>query len=123
MIAQVWCAPGSSTYVMITWTAPIAAGAVNNLLNWAYGSIFTHIHNVGDGLVQSGSYKVIIDGVELCMQNVNNHQQTWGMIGAAISALAGFQNTGPLGPRAVNFQIYDGRYLVGAGYIRGVVGG
>lgn len=123
MVSQIWCAPGSSTYVIITWAGPIAAGAVTNLLNWAYDSIINHIHAVGDGLVQTGSYRLVNEGLELWMQNTNNHQQTWGVMGAALSAMAGFQMTGSLGPRAVNFQVYDGRFLVGVGHIRGVGGG
>lgn len=123
MLAQIWCAPGSSTYVIIRWTGPIAAGAVTHLLDWASTSVANHMHIAGDGLVQSGTFRIVIDGVELWMRNANNHQQTWGVVSAAIAALVGFQTRGPLGPRAIDFQVYDGVHQVAIGYMRGPGGG
>lgn len=78
---------------------------------------------MGDSVVRTGTYQLVVEGVELWMQNANNHQQTFGVIVAAIAALRGFQTRGGLGPRAVNFQVYDGPNFVGVGWLRGVVDG
>lgn len=54
----------------------------------------------------------------LYLENAGNHQQTWGVVNAAIVALAGFQMTGSVGPMAVIIQVYDGMHFVGRGFLR-----
>lgn len=49
--------------------------------------------------------------------NANNHQLTWGVLGAAIDALGEYMNQAVTGPGESWFSIFDGRNEVGTGTI------
>ena len=50
--------------------------------------------------------------------NANNHQQTWGVLGAAIAALASYMQEGvEAGPGSAYFVIFDGENEVGVGMV------
>ena len=55
------------------------------------------------------------DDVELYMRNANNHQQTWGVVGAAIGALQDYMNQNGFGQ--ATFNVFDGGTEVGVGKI------
>ena len=47
--------------------------------------------------------------------NANNHQTTWGVLGAAVNALLGWVDGGAGGGAAAYFEIWDGVNEVGVG--------
>ena len=62
----------------------------------------------GDHLIPGGFYTLLGDGgLRLSALNVNNHQMTWGVFGAALLALMDFMRTNNW-YGAVSFDIYDG---------------
>lgn len=89
---------------------------VANLLSSAFDSLTQHIQNRGDGNVPGGTFiwKSIF-GVTLTTMNTNNHQQTYGVLAAAISALVNYMTENTFGQ--VTFSIFDGANEVGKGSI------
>lgn len=88
-----WCAPNSQTYIILEMIASTGGTAVQGLLERAHAAITLRIANIGDGLVSSGSFLIGgSDNIVLSTRNANNHQQTWGVLGAAIGALQDFMN-------------------------------
>lgn len=79
------------------------------------------IQRGGDGLIPHGFWTLDEYGLELAFANAGNHQQTWGVVGAALMALLDYfvyrVRVGSV--RAVRFQVWDGRHLVGTGWLRG----
>lgn len=55
-------------------------------------------------------------GLELFCANSNNHQITWGVMGAALSALEDFMNYNQVWS-AATFSIHDGHDQVGVGIV------
>lgn len=49
--------------------------------------------------------------------NTNNHQLTWGVLGAAIDALRDYMSQAVTGPGESWFSIFDGQNEVGMGTI------
>lgn len=73
---------------------------------------------LGDGVIRQGYFKHMSEGLELYTQSTNNHQQTWGVLGAAVAALQTYMegaewNRGEVG--SVQFSIYDGANEVAMG--------
>lgn len=88
-----WSAPGSQTYIILEIVASTAGSAVKAVLETAHTAIASRIENIGDGPVASGVFHVGgAENTELYMRNANNHQQTWGVLGAAIGALQDYMN-------------------------------
>ena len=115
---QVWCGLGSRTFIMVRVVSAIPGPAVYSVLENAYDAILNVINTVGDGVIRSGSYRYVSQGLELYTENTNNHQQTWGVLGAAVSALQQYMesvewNQGD--PASVQFSIYDGANEVAMG--------
>ena len=67
----------------------------------------------GDSVIPSGSFSFSKYSINCQASNANNHQLTWGVMGAAIEALANFMTLYGFG--AARFGIYDGDNLVGQG--------
>lgn len=67
---------------------------------------------VGGGYVLDGD-----NGLALMTWNTNNHQQTYGVVGAAVSALMDFMRE--RGAGEASFSIFDGGREVGAGVLGG----
>lgn len=65
----------------------IAGDTVPFMLTDAYNAVLRHIADIGDGLIPGGVWSYADFGLRIAFQNVNNHQQTWGVIVAAMSAL------------------------------------
>lgn len=97
----------------------VAGDAVPHMLTDAYNTVVRQIADVGDGLIPKGIWSYTGFGVRIVFQNANNHQQTWGVIGAAMSALLDYTyymkriET----PAAITFGVYDGPHQVGFGSI------
>lgn len=103
-----WCAPGSRTYIILEIVASTAGTAVQALLETAHTAIMTRIENIGDGPVSSGVFRIGGDeNIVLYTRNANNHQQTWGVIGAALGALQDYMNHNGELP---NWPVEKGRF-------------
>lgn len=88
-----WCARNSQTYIILEMAASTGGTAVQALLERAHSAIMLRIASIGDGLLSSGSFHISgSNNLVLSTRNANNHQQTWGVLGAAIGALQDFMN-------------------------------
>ena len=75
-----------------------------------------YIENAGDRLVSDGTFTWTgPGGMLLKTENFNNHQQTYGVLAAALSALHDYMSTVSFGP--ANFNIFDGGIEVAQGAI------
>lgn len=111
-----WCAAESSTYIILTLGSEIVGHAVPDILDDAYDALKRHIDILGDGPIPDGFFLwESIYGPRLSTWNSNNHQQTFGVLAAAISALTNYMRTKYFG--AVTFWIFDGTHEVGKGTI------
>ena len=111
-----WCAEGSSTYVTINPGIAIVGDAVFDLRSDAYDALNRHIENRGDGIVQGGTLVwKSITGISIRTWNTNNHQQTYGVLAAALCAVADYMRSQYFG--AITFWIFDGTNEFGKGVI------
>lgn len=100
---------------MVTAYAP--EGPLALLFANAIADIRQHIYIMGDSLVQGGSFSFFgEDNMVLRIHDTNNHQTTYGVLGAAVMALWNFMTTQNQF-RAGNFQVYDGPNMVGQGFV------
>ena len=115
--SSIWCTPDTQTYVVLTTSATVAASAVQNLLTGCQNIVEHHIETVGDGLLSDGAfdYLSVATGVAFQAWNADNHQTTWGVLGAALAALVDCMGVNGYG--AASFNIYDGDNLVGIGRV------
>ena len=90
--------------------------SIQEMLFAAYNSVVAHISTSGDGLVPAGMFHVSngATGMDLLCLNADNHQITWGMLGAALNALQDFMNSYQIWS-AATFAIYDGENQVSVG--------
>lgn len=88
------------------------------LLISAYNAVLHRINTHGDGLLPQGHYTLREHGVELTFLNANNYQQTWGVVGGALMAIADYftQYLGAFG--AITFAVFDGPQMVGTGALQ-----
>ena len=99
----------------------ITGVAVTNLLDAANDYITTHISLYQDSNIAGGSFEWTgANNLLLQIVNTNNHQVTWGVLGAAVEALGNFMRLWPPGKEAalgyaVYFTITDGGTQVGVG--------
>ena len=85
--------------------------------------MFVHLSNAvrqqlirGDGVIPGGIFSFSFDGLAWKSVNANNHQQTWGVLGAAINALEDFMvKKKTFG--TVAFEIWDGGNQVARAYL------
>lgn len=145
---MLWCAPLSQTTILVTIQVYIGDHTlVNNFLSSAYNAVLAEIQHYGDGLVQTGAFTFPgaqpVPGsgatahstgagastsaaggqapLELHAWNENNHQMTWGVLGAAIQALQDcMEKIEEWG--TASFSIWDGDNEVGYGVL-GHLGG
>ncbi|MCJ1300797.1 ER membrane complex subunit 3 [Hypocenomyce scalaris] len=111
------CAPGSTTWIILNLMPTSRPGAsIQEMLFAAYNSVVAHISTSGDGLVPAGMFHVSngATGMDLLCLNADNHQITWGMLGAALNALQDFMNSYQIWS-AATFAIYDGENQVSVG--------
>lgn len=90
------------------------------LLVDAFTRVQTRIQQSGDGLMLSnngaGLWQLTRNGLVLSIANANNHQTTWGVLGAAIFAIGDYMNENRSFGRII-FNIFDGTNQVGQGSI------
>ena len=70
---------------------------------------------MGDTVISNGLFNWEYQGLSLMVWNANNHQTTWGVLGAAIEAIVGHMNQNNFG--GASFNIFDGSNEVGEGII------
>ena len=81
--------------------------------------MLSHIAIHGDGLIADGQFNWAgAAGLVLRTANANNHQQTWGVLGAALDALGAFTQQNQMVAGAAIFSIFDGMNMVGLGSIQ-----
>lgn len=111
-----WRAEGSPTYIILDPGTAIVGHVVADLLSDALDSLTRWVQNHGDGNIHGGMFIwKSVRGVTLTTMNTNNHQQTYGVLAAAISALANYMTENTFGQ--VTFSIFDGNNKVGTGSI------
>lgn len=89
--------------------------AILQFLNDAYNVLTTHITAAGDGLIPNGRWGLELNGIGLNTINTNNHQQTYGVLGAAVEGLSRYFFTHQDAGGSVYFYIFDGGVEVGQG--------
>lgn len=57
-----------------------------------------------------------LGGVGVNAWNADNHQLTWGVLGAALTALLDYMRI--FGNGAITFNIFDGTHMVGHGTVQ-----
>lgn len=113
-----WCVPNSSTYLILSTFPTPFPHVLSTLLQTALQIISYRLFHQGDGPVLAGGYSLDgDDGQALITWNTNNHQQTYGVLSAAVRALMDFMRENGVGE--VVFSIYDGPNEVGAGVLGG----
>lgn len=73
------------------------------------------LESVGDTVISNGLFDWENHGHSLRVWHANNHQTTWGVLGAAIEAIADFMTQ--YGFAGATFYIYDGGNEVGEGIL------
>ena len=110
------CAQNSRTYIILTMAHEIVGGTIQNLIAEASNNIANNIDFSGDGPISNGQFNWLGDDeVHLEVWNTNNHQATWGVVNAALSALADYMSSHFYG--AAFFTNKDGANEVGEGVI------
>ena len=89
--------------------------AILQFLNDAYNILTTHIAAAGDGVIASGRWNLEVNGIGMTTVNTNNHQQTWGVLGAAVEGLSHYFYNHQDGFGAVYFYVFDGGNEVAQG--------
>ncbi|MCJ1301776.1 hypothetical protein MMC08_004577 [Hypocenomyce scalaris] len=108
-----WCAPHSSTYVVITAEynlEPVFDTDVHMLLVDAYNYVMTEIQQHGDGVLPYRFTTCKILGWIRASKNANNHQQT-----CALMAIGEYKEQYVGGFAAITFAVFDGVNQVGTG--------
>ena len=115
--SSVWCVPNTQTYVVLTTSVAIAGDLLQSLLTGCINIVEHRIETVGDGLLNNGvfDYMSTTSGLAFQAWNADNHQTTFGVLGAAITAVLDCMATNGFG--GANFHIYDGQNLVGLGRV------
>ena len=112
----IWCAPTGRIYVTISVGVNIAQNLLYTLLRGAYVQAYNEVNQGSDGPLPGGTFTATTGNIVLRVWNANNHQTTWGVLGAAVWAVSSFKTTNNV-YGAVNFNIYDGNNQVGQGTI------
>lgn len=116
---MVWCGFGSKTYISVDYIRDIhdqSWNGVDDFLDAVGAAIKDQIRKKGDTTIRDGMSTYQTPGLMMISQNANNHQQTWGVLGAGISALSEYmrvQKGQGYSPSSVAFLIYDGPNQVG----------
>lgn len=91
--------------------------AVAALIDETMASVLQHIRLAGDGVMPGGmAIWQGYGGAYMKAWNSNNHQTTWGVLGAALGALREFQNEHGWG--AAGFTIFGTLDTSSSGMIR-----
>lgn len=101
--------------MILTVTHLIPADIIADILEDSYRVVLGRISSVGDTVISNGLFNWEDHGLSLRVWHANNHQTTWGVLGAAIEAIADFM--GQYGFGGASFFIYDGGNEVGEGIL------
>lgn len=129
--------------MLITVTHAIVGNALHNILSTAFNRIISHVLDHGDGLLDHGGFSWTEANAvasqpsggtdagasssggtsgnpppnELAVHvwNTNNHQITYGVLGAVLTSMIEFMQVHGWG--AAFFEIWDGPNLVGFGIL------
>lgn len=100
----------------------IPADVLQQLLGEAFTAILNHMQDHGDDLVHAGVFSFFGPavnghaGCSLHVWNTDNHQITWGVLGAALRALWEYMYAnGKYG--GASFEVFDGFHEVALGVI------
>ncbi|KAA6412510.1 MAG: hypothetical protein FRX48_03501 [Lasallia pustulata] len=107
--------PDTKTYLLILLQTRMPVGAILQFLNDAYNVLTSHIRAAGDGVIAAGRWDLEVNGIGLSTVNTNNHQQTYGVLGAAVEGLSRFFYENQERGAGVYFYIFDGGVEVGQG--------
>lgn len=111
-----WCAPNSETYVVLHITSAIAGHVMQAMLTLSFEYVLKYIELLNDGVIPGGIIRWVgEDDLLLTVKNAENHQVTWGVLGAALIALGDYMSK--FGYGAATFAIFDGGSQVGQGTI------
>lgn len=111
-----WCAKDSRTHVVINIARLIPAEEVFKMLDGVYYLCLNMIRHYGDQPIAGGSFLWVGNNqFELRVRNANNHQTTYGVLGAAMLAVKDYM--GRFGYYTGTFTIFDGINHVGDGTI------
>ncbi len=129
-VPTIWCAPNSKTYIIITPSSttppsklsPQILSSILTALTTANSQIANFLSSHDDGPVPATSKSVVYDytghlGVRLSVQNWEGRQVTWGVLGAAVGALAQWMWGGEGRTGYVFFEVVDGTTRVGFGTV------
>ena len=116
----VWCAPHTTTWMLIRLGITFAGTSTTELLIDSYNQIQDQITTVGDGNLVNGMFEFKRYGLQFVATNANNHQLTRAVLEAAITGVWQFirqlqYQQGVQG--TATFQIFDGVNQVGAASI------
>lgn len=122
LAGDIWCCLGTDTYINVVVQTIIPANSLNQLLGEAFVAILNQVQESGDRVIPAGVFSWVgpaVDGHVACALhawNAENHQFTWGVLGAALKALWDYMYTnGKFG--AADFEVSDGANMVGLGFI------
>lgn len=96
----------------------IASKVILDLIDDAYTNVMGHLSFHEDSVIADGKFFWAgKSGVNVHTVNVGNHQQTWGVLGAALFALGDFMFRIGMEAGACYFTIIDENNQVGRGAI------
>lgn len=91
---------------------------ISDLLDQAITYVQNYISTNQDGLIGSSGYRRLGgDAITLSAYDANNHQLTWGVLGAALQAVRDFMSQSGNSFGMVYFAIFDGENQTGEGRI------
>lgn len=110
--------PNSQTYILLRTSTSIATRIGQSLLATAIADVVNSLHVQGDGLLHGGRFTYLgRNAVALYVANANNHQTTYGVLLAALTAVQTWMQSNSW--MSCAFDIYDGNNMVGEGTITG----
>ena len=113
---------GGRAFLVVTYQYNIPGPLPQTVIAGAQAEVEETLYYGEDKPIPHGSYQLEEEGVEVTFQNANNHQCTWGVVGAALTALQDYMqnllavNQGNYG--AVSFTLNDGFHEVGTGALQ-----
>ena len=104
--------------MVISLGQSISGNAVRTMLDQAHGDILQTIQKSQDGVIRDGLFDATgSNNLFLRVANANNHQTTYGVLGAALEAVHGFMSSKNRYYGKATFSIFDGTNQVGQGVI------
>lgn len=93
----------------------VAGASIQKMLDEAFYLVTDSIYTHGDGPLRNGQYFSSLEQTGVRVSNANNHQTTWGVLAAALTALSDYMSLTAFGE--ATFTIHDGGNLVGQGFV------